>query len=81
MGDLSNGPWRSMSMILIINHARRGRSPYGFLSGNHAKGEAEKHELWMLFLDGSANSEGSGVGEILVSPQGEETKLTVWLQF
>lgn len=35
----------------------------------------------MIFVDGSANNEGSGVGAILISPQGEEIKLVVRLQF
>lgn len=37
----------------------------------------EEHELWMMFMDGSVNSEGSGVEIILTLPQGEETKLVM----
>lgn len=37
----------------------------------------EEQELWMVFLDGLANSKGSGVGVVLISPQGEETKLAI----
>lgn len=35
----------------------------------------------MVFLDESANNEGSGEEVILISPQGEENKLVVQLQF
>lgn len=35
----------------------------------------------MVFVDGSANNEGTSVGVVLISPQGEETKLNVSLQF
>lgn len=35
----------------------------------------------MVFVDESANSEGYGVGVILMSPQGEKTKLVMRLQF
>lgn len=35
----------------------------------------------MLFMNGSMNSEGSGVRVVLISPQEEETKLVMHLQF
>lgn len=35
----------------------------------------------MVFIDGSTNSKGNGMGVILISPEGEETKLAKWLQF
>lgn len=33
----------------------------------------------MVFMDGLTNSEGTGVGVVMISPQGEEIKLTVRL--
>lgn len=38
-------------------------------------------KLWPVFMDGSSNSEGSGVGTVLISPQGDEMKLVVRLHF
>lgn len=35
----------------------------------------------MIFIDGSTNNECNGVEVVLISPQGEETKLVVRLQF
>lgn len=41
----------------------------------------EELESWMIFVDGLSNNEGSGVGVVLIAPQGEEIKLIVRLQF
>jgi ribonuclease HI len=36
---------------------------------------------WELFVDGASNSKGSGVGIVLVSPEGLVLKQVVWLKF
>lgn len=41
----------------------------------------EELDFWMLFVDGSSTNEGNGVGVVLISLQGEEIKLVVWLHF
>ncbi|XP_073120867.1 uncharacterized protein [Henckelia pumila] len=43
----------------------------------HMKGQG----LWKVYVDGSSNSEGCGVGVLLISPQGDEIRLAVRLDF
>ncbi|XP_074565139.1 uncharacterized protein LOC141821675 [Curcuma longa] len=43
------------------------------------KDEAE--EEWKVYVDGSSNKQGSGVGVLLVSPKGEEIRLAIQLSF
>ncbi|XP_074577531.1 uncharacterized protein LOC141833939 [Curcuma longa] len=49
-----------------------------FLAEAH-QGKAD--EEWKAYVDGAANKQGSGVGVVLVSPQGEEIRLAVRLGF
>lgn len=39
----------------------------------------EEQELWMVFVDELENNEGSRVGVVLISLQGEETRLVMLL--
>lgn len=41
----------------------------------------EESNLWMLFVDGYSINEGSGVRVLLISLQGKEIKLVIWLYF
>ncbi|XP_074580899.1 uncharacterized protein LOC141837384 [Curcuma longa] len=41
----------------------------------------ESMETWKIYVDGSATKNGSGVGVVLCSPQGETLQLAVRLQF
>ncbi|XP_074562949.1 uncharacterized protein LOC141819599 [Curcuma longa] len=41
----------------------------------------ESDELWQLYVDGSATKQGSGVGMVLISPQGEVLQLAIRLSF
>ncbi|XP_073119533.1 uncharacterized protein [Henckelia pumila] len=43
----------------------------------HVEGQG----LWKVYVDGSSNSEGCGVGVLLISPQGDEIRLAVRLDF
>ncbi|XP_073120892.1 uncharacterized protein [Henckelia pumila] len=38
-------------------------------------------DLWKVYVDGSSNNEGCGVGVFLISPRGDEIRLTVSLDF
>ncbi|XP_073137842.1 uncharacterized protein [Henckelia pumila] len=41
----------------------------------------EEQGLWKVYVDGSSNSEGCGVGVLLISPHGDEIRLAVRLDF
>ncbi|XP_073129182.1 uncharacterized protein [Henckelia pumila] len=41
----------------------------------------EGQGLWKVYVDGSSNSEGCGVGVLLISPQGDDIRLAVRLDF
>ncbi|XP_073152040.1 uncharacterized protein [Henckelia pumila] len=41
----------------------------------------EAEDLWKVYVDGSSNSEGCGVGVFLISPRGDEIRLAVRLDF
>ncbi|XP_074562805.1 uncharacterized protein LOC141819389, partial [Curcuma longa] len=41
----------------------------------------ESTETWKIYVDGSATKNGSGVGVVLCSPQGDTLQLAVKLQF
>ncbi|XP_073121516.1 uncharacterized protein [Henckelia pumila] len=41
----------------------------------------EGQGLWKVYVDGFSNSEGCGVGVLLISPQGDEIRLAVRLDF
>lgn len=43
--------------------------------------EDEDKGFWKVFVDNSATRKGSGVGVLLVSPQGDEIKITIQLCF
>ncbi|XP_074577859.1 uncharacterized protein LOC141834411 [Curcuma longa] len=43
--------------------------------------QGESEEEWKAYVDGASNKQGSGVGVLLVSPQGEEVRLSVRLSF
>ncbi|XP_073154221.1 uncharacterized protein [Henckelia pumila] len=43
----------------------------------HMEGE----DLWKVYVDGSSNSEGCGLGALLISPHGDEIRLAVRLNF
>lgn len=40
-----------------------------------------KNEVWKTFVDESSTEQGSGVGVLLLSPQGEEILVVIWLNF
>ncbi|XP_042432745.1 uncharacterized protein LOC122019334 [Zingiber officinale] len=42
---------------------------------------ADSEEVWKIYVDGSANHCGSGVGALLISPQGDIMQLVVRLSF
>uniref|UniRef100_A0A2N9GWU2 Reverse transcriptase domain-containing protein n=1 Tax=Fagus sylvatica TaxID=28930 RepID=A0A2N9GWU2_FAGSY len=41
----------------------------------------DNHGRWKLYFDGAANSVGSGIGAVLVSPKGQQTPIAVKLGF
>ncbi|XP_073153648.1 uncharacterized protein [Henckelia pumila] len=41
----------------------------------------EGGDLWKVYVDGSSNSEGCGVGVLLIFPQGDEIRLAFKLDF
>ncbi|XP_073139067.1 uncharacterized protein [Henckelia pumila] len=41
----------------------------------------EEQGLWKVYVDGSSNSDGCGVGVLLISPHGDEIRLVVRLDF
>ncbi|XP_073138042.1 uncharacterized protein [Henckelia pumila] len=41
----------------------------------------EAEDLWKVYVDGSSNNEGCGVGVFLISPRGDEIRLAVRLDF
>ncbi|XP_073137642.1 uncharacterized protein [Henckelia pumila] len=41
----------------------------------------EEQGLWKVYVDGSSNNEGCGVGVLLISPHGDEIRLAVRLDF
>ncbi|XP_042460611.1 uncharacterized protein LOC122044141 [Zingiber officinale] len=55
-------------------------------SGEHEDGAEQVHqtsseETWKIYVDGSANHHGSGVGVLVISPQGDILQLAVRLNF
>lgn len=36
---------------------------------------------WNMFVDGSNNQSGSGVGIVLISPEGAQIEQSIWLNF
>ncbi|XP_073152557.1 uncharacterized protein [Henckelia pumila] len=43
--------------------------------------QLEQEELWKIFVDGSSCKSGSGAGIVIISPWGEETKISIRLDF
>ncbi|XP_074560659.1 uncharacterized protein LOC141816830 [Curcuma longa] len=43
--------------------------------------EGEPEQTWKVYVDGSSNRQGSGVGVVLISPQEEEIRLSIRLSF
>uniref|UniRef100_A0A2N9G1N4 RNase H type-1 domain-containing protein n=1 Tax=Fagus sylvatica TaxID=28930 RepID=A0A2N9G1N4_FAGSY len=43
--------------------------------------DEDNHGRWKLYFDGAANSVGSGIGAVLVSPKGQQTPIAVKLGF
>uniref|UniRef100_A0A2N9GNC8 Uncharacterized protein n=1 Tax=Fagus sylvatica TaxID=28930 RepID=A0A2N9GNC8_FAGSY len=43
--------------------------------------DEDNHSRWKLYFDGAANSVGSGIGAVLVSPKGQQTPIAVKLGF
>ncbi|XP_074556031.1 uncharacterized protein LOC141811858 [Curcuma longa] len=43
--------------------------------------DGEPDQVWKVFVGGSSNKQGSGVGVILISPQEEEIRLSIRLSF
>jgi hypothetical protein len=34
----------------------------------------ERHEHWIMYIDGALKLKGAGIGVLLISPQGEQLK-------
>ncbi|XP_074587632.1 uncharacterized protein LOC141843477 [Curcuma longa] len=43
--------------------------------------EGEAEQIWKVYVDGSSNRQGSGIGVVLISPQEEEIRLSIRLSF
>ncbi|XP_073129118.1 uncharacterized protein [Henckelia pumila] len=43
--------------------------------------QLEQEELWKIFVDGSSCQSGSGAGIVIISPWGEETNISIRLDF
>ncbi|XP_073152354.1 uncharacterized protein [Henckelia pumila] len=43
--------------------------------------QLEQGELWKIFVDGSSCQSGSGAGVVIISPWGEETNISIRLDF
>ncbi|KAL0445232.1 UNVERIFIED_CONTAM: hypothetical protein Slati_2245900 [Sesamum latifolium] len=43
--------------------------------------ETSKDEKWLLHVDGSSTTQGSGAGIVITSPQGEDSEFTIKFDF
>lgn len=66
--DIKYQPRQTIKASLLVSF---------ILEAAHSK----ETESWLVFVDGSSNSEGSRVGVVLISTQGDEIKLVVQLYF
>ncbi|XP_074560919.1 uncharacterized protein LOC141817146 [Curcuma longa] len=76
----SNGQWnfREYDIQYQPRTAIKAQALADFLT-EIPKGETE--QIWKVYVDGSSNRQGSGIGVVLISPQEEEIRLSIRLSF